>query len=89
MDSLIMWLGGADVPAVPSIPVQIGTGGPHHGHPQAASWQMLILMFVALTLVGTAVLLFVVRQRRKAVERRRVRRMAEAPTSVPAADRVP
>jgi len=70
--------GHDDVPAVPSIPVQIGTHGTRHGHPQAASWQMLILMFVALIVLGTAVLLYVVRQRRKIVARRRMRRMAEA-----------
>ncbi|NUR30764.1 MAG: hypothetical protein HOV83_33760 [Catenulispora sp.] len=78
--------GHDDVPAVPSIPVQIGTGGTRHGHPQSASWQMLILMFVGLILLGTAVLLYVVRQRRKVVARRRLRRMAEAP---PAAAKTP
>ena len=80
---------GGDVPAVPSVPVQIGTGGTRQGHPQAASWQMLILMFVALIVLGTVVLLYVVWQRRKIVERRRLRRMAEAPSVVITAEGAP
>jgi hypothetical protein len=69
---------GNDTPSGPSGPVEIGTGGTHHGHAEAGSWQTLILMFIAVILIGAAVLMYVVRQRRKLLERRRLRRIAEA-----------
>lgn len=67
-----------DTPYVPSAPVEIGTSGPHHGVAEAGSWQVLIIMFGLVVLVGAAVLMYVVRQRTRLLERRRVRRMAEA-----------
>ena len=62
----------------PSGPVEIGTGVRHRHHAEIGSWQTLILMFVAAIGIGTAVLMYVVRQRRKLLERRRLRRLAEA-----------
>lgn len=69
---------GGDPPGTPSGPVEIGTGGTHRSHAEIGSWQMLILMFVSAVVIGTAVLVYVVRQRRRVLERRRLRRMAEA-----------
>ncbi|NUP47146.1 MAG: hypothetical protein HOW97_07500 [Catenulispora sp.] len=70
--------GDDDAPHAPSSPVQIGTGGVvHHARSEIGSWQTLILMFVGVVVVGAAVLMYVVRQRRKLLERRRLRRMAE------------
>ncbi|MFL6115821.1 MAG: hypothetical protein ACJ786_31400 [Catenulispora sp.] len=63
------------------MPVQIGsTHAVHHGYAEIGSWQSLILMFIAAIVVGAVVLLYVVGQRGKVLERRRLRRMAEAPT---------
>src|SRR2546423_658234 len=68
-----------DAPNVPSVPVQIGTPGVvYHGHNEIGSRQSLILMFIAAIVVGAIVLLHVVRQRGKVLERRRQSRMAEA-----------
>ena len=67
-----------DTPYVPSAPVQIGTSGPRHGVPEVGSWQALIMMLAAAIVLGTVVLMFAVRQRMRVLERRRVRRMAEA-----------
>jgi hypothetical protein len=83
-----------DVPKVPSTPVEIGTGVTLHGHPQSGAWKILILMLVAAIVVGTVVLVYVVRQRRKHIERRQLRRLrplrrtADAPRPA-RADRVP
>jgi hypothetical protein len=71
-------LAADSTPYVPSAPVQIGTSGPRHGVPEVGSWQALIAMFAVVIVVGAAVLMFAVRQRTRVLERRRVRRMAEA-----------
>jgi hypothetical protein len=70
--------GEAGAPDVPSSPVQVGTGATPHRHTETASWRTLILMFISAIVVGTAVLMYVVRQRRRLLERRRLRRMADA-----------
>lgn len=77
MGSLIA-LATDDTPHVPSAPVQIGTPGPRHGVSEVGSWQWLIVMLAAAIVLGTVVLMFAVRQRTRALKRRRVHRMAEA-----------
>lgn len=67
-----------NTPHVPSAPVQIGTSGPRHGVAEAGAWQALIVMFGLVIILGTAVLMYAVRQRTGLLERRRVRRMAAA-----------
>ncbi|GAA2057771.1 hypothetical protein GCM10009839_79150 [Catenulispora yoronensis] len=85
MGSLAVRVMGAfvddDDPGVPSGPVDIGTAGVHHARNEIGSWQTLILMFISVIVVGAVVLLYVVRQRGRLVERRRLRRMAEAAKS--------
>lgn len=75
--SAVGMLGADGAPSTPSTPVQIGTPGARHGRPEMGSWQMLILMFISAIVLGTLVLMYVVRQRGKVLARRRVRRMAE------------
>lgn len=71
-------LAGDAAPYVPSAPVQIGTSGQHRGVGEAGSWQALLMMFAVVLILGTAVLMFAVRQRTRLLRRRRVRRMGEA-----------
>jgi hypothetical protein len=71
-------LAGDSVPGVPSAPVQIGTPKAHHRVAEAGSWQILLLMLVAVLVLGAAVLLVAVRQRTRVLKRRRVRRTSEA-----------
>ena len=74
----LLGLAGDNTPYVPSAPVEIGTPGPHHGVAEAGSWQDLIVMFGLVIVIGAAVLMYAVRQRARLLERRRVRRMADA-----------
>jgi hypothetical protein len=74
----LLGLAGDSTPYVPSAPVEIGTSGPHHGVAEAGSWQALIVMFGVVIVIGAAVLLYAVRQRAGLLDRRRVRRMADA-----------
>ena len=74
----VVGLAGDTAPYVPSAPVQIGTSGPRHGVAEAGSWQALLVMFGLMLVLGTAVLMYAVRQRTRVLERRRVRRMGEA-----------
>ncbi|MEZ0115919.1 hypothetical protein ABH920_009961 [Catenulispora sp. EB89] len=74
----LLGLAGDNTPYVPSAPVEIGTPGPHHGVAEAGSWQGLIIMFGLVIVLGAAVLMYAVRQRARLLERRRVRRMADA-----------
>jgi hypothetical protein len=89
MGSLLAGIAGAvdglsrvatdNTPYVPSAPVQIGTSGAHHSSSsQITLWRDLIMMMAAVIVIGTVVLLYVVRQRTRLLERRRLRRMAEA-----------
>lgn len=72
-------LAGDGTPYTPSAPVQIGTSGrTHRAVAEAGSWQTLITMFAAVTVLGAVVLMYVVRQRTRVLRRRRLRRMAEA-----------
>lgn len=64
----------AGTPYVPSAPVQIGTPGKHNLISEAGSWQALLLMFVAVLVLGAAVLMFAVQQRTRVLKRRRIRR---------------
>ena len=74
----LLGLAGDSTPYVPSAPVEIGTPGPHHGVAEGGSWQGLIIMFGLVIVIGAAVLMYAVRQRARLLERRRVRRMADA-----------
>ncbi|GAA1968721.1 hypothetical protein [Catenulispora subtropica] len=94
MDSLIAravemvaTVGNDGGPNAPSVPVDIGTPGARHGHAEIGSWRMLIVMIISTIVIGTAVLMYVVRQRHRLLERRRLRRMAEAATSAGMAPR--
>ncbi|MEY9906586.1 hypothetical protein ABIA35_002806 [Catenulispora sp. MAP12-49] len=71
-------LAGDTTPYVPSAPVQIGTSTPRHGAAEAGAWQVLLVLFALVLVLGAAVLMYVVRQRTRVLDRRRVRRMGEA-----------
>src|SRR5689334_10566634 len=77
---------GDTTPYVPSTPVEIGTSGVHHNMGEARSWQVLLVMFAVVLGLGTAVLLYAVRQRTRVLERRRVRRMGETAALMAAMD---
>jgi hypothetical protein len=66
-----------DAPDVPSTPVEIGTSGTRRAASEVGSWQVLLLMFVAVLVLGAVVLMYAARQRARLVERRRVRRMGD------------
>lgn len=66
-----------DAPNVPSAPVEIGTSGTRQAVSEVGSWQVLLLMFVGVLVLGAVVLMYAVRQRARLVERRRVRRMGD------------
>ena len=68
---------GDATPNPPSTPVQIGTSGPRHQFSEAGSWQVLLIMFALVLVLGAGVLMFAVRQRASLVARRRVRRTGE------------
>lgn len=75
---------GDATPNPPSTPVQIGTSGPRHQFSEAGSWQVLLIMFALVLVLGAGVLMFAARQRASLLARRRVRRMGEVAAMVAA-----